>query len=197
MKCFLASNTSFSNTLYVYIVSSSSMRGATELEELIMDPNYFFKINNMFYRTTKIYKYILKFNSITLNRINISRVIWFSYRTWHVCTADGCLRLSIHRSCYICTLFTPDLYLSNNRSVHLPSWFRRGELRNSCIFPPHLRLLFELFETFPCTSNENIWRRIWLFFFVKLTRAKLNRIFHISNFNVYFLQHKFLYPRKK
>lgn len=76
----------------------------------------------------------IQFDKSYLNCTNESHSHLIVENSRNVCTAEDYLRLSIYsRSCCICTLFTPDLYLSNNRSAHLPGWSRRrGEMGNSC-----------------------------------------------------------------
>lgn len=100
----------------------------------IQTKQHFIFINENIY----ILKYVRKFHPIFFLKYKYRISIFLSNIK---CTHSWRLRLSIHSRNCICTLFTSDLYLSNNRPVHLPIWFQQGEIPAN-IFLPRLWLIW-------------------------------------------------------
>jgi len=94
------------------------------------------------------------------------------------CTRSWRLRLPIHSRNCVCTLFTPDLYLSNNRPVHLPIWFQQGKLGSSCKYLPISSsiCLYRNVSAFLCTNEIKIRADFKFNSFFRLISTEHNRI---------------------
>lgn len=126
------------------VVPSWAERDVTATRKLIAINGLFKRkwyFSRLIRRDAHIWKYLVLKVSINLNLIAYKYLLRYIFEfsnvkcthNWRRPTSFAC-----SRSCCVCTLFTPDLYLPNNRPAHLLSWFRRGEMGNSCEYLPTL-----------------------------------------------------------